>query len=130
MSRSDALKLAIRIARDTVPPLRLAILEDLVGNPMSTPTDVRRRMDKPRATVDRQLQALHYLGLVTLDEIEEYYPSGKTYTKWHYTLNDDIGPGVLNYPPKPLPENYESVYVNKKREVGREHSKGGSLLIW
>jgi hypothetical protein len=69
MPREDALRLAIRCARDSMPPLRLAIIDDLREHPGQwTPTDVRKRLDKPRATVDRQLQALHALGIVHLYE--------------------------------------------------------------
>ena len=64
MDRDDALRLAIRCARDSMPPLRLAIIDDLAAHPYSTPTDVRKRLGKPRATVDRQLQALHMLDVV------------------------------------------------------------------
>jgi DNA-binding IclR family transcriptional regulator len=49
-----------------MPPLRLEILEDLTAHPDSTPSDVRRRLDKPHNTIDRELQALHMLKLVTL----------------------------------------------------------------
>jgi hypothetical protein len=92
MDRSDALRLAIRCARDSMPPLRLAIIEDLAEHPDSTTGDVRKRIDKPRATVDRQLQALHMLGVVAVDE-EEYTADGKT--KWFYTLANHIEPDVL-----------------------------------
>ena len=68
MDRADALRLAIRCARDSMPPLRLAIIDDLATHPDSTPTEVRKRLEKPRATVDRQLQALHILGVVDLRE--------------------------------------------------------------
>ena len=68
MDRADALRLAMRCARDSMPPLRLAIIDDLAAYPDSTPTEVRKRLGKPRATVDRQLQALHILGVLTLVE--------------------------------------------------------------
>ena len=49
MDRADALRLAIRCARDSMPPLRLAIIDDRREVPRhSTPTEVRRRLDKPR----------------------------------------------------------------------------------
>ena len=70
MDRADALRLALRCARDSMPPLRLALIDDLSAHPSSTPTEVRKRLGKPRATVDRQLQALHILGVLTLVEVE------------------------------------------------------------
>ncbi|WP_246182799.1 ArsR family transcriptional regulator [Mycolicibacterium grossiae] len=90
--RAAALRLAIRCARDSVPPLRLGIIDDLSAHPHSTTTDVRRRLDQPRNTVDRQLQALHMLGVCTVDE-QEYGESGKS--RWFYSLADEIRPGAL-----------------------------------
>jgi hypothetical protein len=87
LDRDDALRLAIRCARDSMPPLRLAIIDDLAKSPRSTPTDVRKRLKKPRSTVDRQLQALHIL------EVEGAF--GKKQTHWYYTLADGISPTVL-----------------------------------
>jgi DNA-binding IclR family transcriptional regulator len=55
-----------------MPPLRLAIIEDLAARPDSTTTDVRRRLDRPRNTVDRQLQALHIPGVVTVFESDHF----------------------------------------------------------
>jgi hypothetical protein len=91
LERSDALRLAIRCARDSMPPLRLAIIDDLADHPASTPTEVRRRLDKPRNTMDRQLQALHILGVLRLDEDER--DDGKT--TWRYSLADGIDPSTL-----------------------------------
>ncbi len=96
IDRSDAMRLAIRCARDSMPPLRLKIIDDLAANPHSTPTEVRRRIAKPRATVDRQLQALHGLGIVEVDECESTdIVTGKRLSTWYYTLADDIDPTEL-----------------------------------
>ena len=70
MRREDAMRLAIRCARDSMPPIRLAILDYLAGHPNSFTTEVRKGIDKPHATVDRQLQALHMLGAVGCEEVE------------------------------------------------------------
>jgi hypothetical protein len=91
MDRADALRLAIRCARDSMPPLRLAIIDDLALHPRSTTSDVRKRIDKPRTTVDRQLQALHMLSVVTCDEMD----SGDGRARWFYSLADGIDPGTL-----------------------------------
>lgn len=97
LDRRRALRLALRCARDSMPPLRLAIIEDVAANPSSTATDVRKRLNKPRATIDRQLQALHMLGV--LDCIEQDAElAGKTMTRWRYLLRKDIDPGVLSVP--------------------------------
>ena len=68
LDRADAVHLAIRCARDSMPPLRLAIIDDLAVHPLSLPGDVRRRLDKPWATINRQVQALHMLGVLACVE--------------------------------------------------------------
>ncbi len=68
MDRGRLLHLVTRCARDSIPPLRLLVLLDIAENPASSTSEVRSRVDKPRATVDRTLQALHILGLLRLDE--------------------------------------------------------------
>jgi hypothetical protein len=95
MVRPDALRLAIRCARDSMPPLRLAILDDVAANPESTTADVRKRIGKPRATVDRQLQALHMLGVLEVDEEERVW-AGKAATVWRYRVADGIDPDALS----------------------------------
>jgi hypothetical protein len=72
ISRDRAMRLAIRCARDSMPPLRLEILLDVAANPGTTRTqDIRQRLGKPRATVDRQLQSLQMLGVLHCDEDED-----------------------------------------------------------
>jgi hypothetical protein len=85
MSRATALALAIRCAQDSMPPLRLDILRDVAAHPDSRVIDIRRRLDRPRATVDRQLQSLHILGLLSCDE-EEAERAGKPVHIRHYSL--------------------------------------------
>lgn len=99
--RSDALRLAIRCARDSMPPLRLAIIDDIAANPDSSTAEVRKRIGKPRATTDRQLQALHMLGVLECDE-EEATWAGRDVTRWTYRLAEGIEPGALN--PKSVPD--------------------------
>lgn len=95
MDRLAAMRLAIRAARDSVPPLRLAIIDDVAKYPNSSTADVRRRIDKPRATVDRQLQALHMLGVLECDEADGMH-RGKPVTLWYYRLAENIEPGALD----------------------------------
>ena len=87
VDRRRALALAIRCARDSTPPLRLAIVDDLALHPYSSTREVRERLDQPRTTVDRQLQSLHLLGVVSVDE------SGGI---WRYRLADGIDPTALS----------------------------------
>ena len=86
MSRKRAMALAIRCARDSVPPLRLNILLDIAAHPGSRPGDVRRRISKPWTTVKRELEALHMLGLVQCDEENVITQSLQEKTVWHYSL--------------------------------------------
>lgn len=101
MNRGAALRLAIRCARDSMPPLRLAIVDDVAANPNSATADIRKRLGKPRATVDRQLQALHMLGVVECDEQQETW-AGKDTTRWYYRLAEGIEPTALD--PKSVPD--------------------------
>ena len=95
MDRGRALQLAIRCARDSMPPLRLEILDDVAAHPQSTTADVRKRIGKPRATVDRQLQALNMLGVLTVTEDETDW-MGKTATRWYYSVTEGIDPSSLS----------------------------------
>ena len=95
MDRREAMRLAVRCARDSMPPLRLAILDDVAAHPGASTAEVRKRVGKPRATVDRELQALHMLDALTTDE-EEEVRAGREVTVWRYTLADDIDPGALD----------------------------------
>lgn len=101
LERRAALRLAIRCARDSMPPLRLAILDDVSTFPGTLTRDVRKRLAKPRATVDRQLQALHMLGVLACDE-EDTESFGKAVTLWRYSLADGIQPDVLD--PNTVPD--------------------------
>ena len=85
-----AMQLAIRCAADSLPPMRLAIVKDLAADGVympSTAGDVAKRIDKPRRSVDRQLQALHALGLATVK------PGS---SPWDYSLKAGVDPKVLD----------------------------------
>lgn len=114
VNRSAAMRLAIRCARDSMPPLRLAIVDDIAGHPDSATADVRKRLAKPRATVDRQLQALHMLGLLTSEENEGQH-RGRPVTRWSYRLADGINPSALD--PDSVPDLLVPPHKNtEKRE--------------
>jgi hypothetical protein len=94
LNRYHALRLAIRCARDSTPPLRLAILEDLARHPDSLIRQIHTRLKKPYTTVDQQLQALHALQLITGND-EEGRHRGREVTLWRYRLVSGIHPQVL-----------------------------------
>ena len=99
LSRDEALALAIRVARDSMPPLRLEVLEDVAAHPWTPLRDVVKRVDKPRTTLDRQLQALHLLGLLTVDEeISVVGMSMRETTTWKYMLAAGIDPASIALP--------------------------------
>jgi hypothetical protein len=97
MSPTDALRLVIRCARDSMPQLRLTVLRDVADNPSSRVIDIRRRLQKPRLTIDRTLQALHVLQLVKCRE-EEIERTGKTVHVRYYSLADTISLSPLADP--------------------------------
>ena len=92
MSREEAMTLAIRCARDSIPPLRLEILLDIAMNPDSDVTGVRKRITKPWTTTKRELEALQMLGLLLCEEetVEDEDEGGKAKTKWLYSLAPDF----------------------------------------
>jgi hypothetical protein len=68
LSSEEAMRLARRGARNTIPPLRRRILLDLAAHPKARAFEVARRITRPRTTVRRELEALHVLGALVCDE--------------------------------------------------------------
>jgi hypothetical protein len=95
MGRDDALRLVIRCAADSMPPLRLQVLRDVATHPDTPIIEVRRRLQKPRATVDRTLQALHILDLLTCRETETVRAQ-KTVQVRYYSLANGIELSALD----------------------------------
>src|SRR5262249_2373535 len=84
-----AMRLAIRCARDSIPPLRCEILLDIAAHPNSEPHQVHRRIGRPRHTVRRELEALHMLRLLQCEETDEENDKGKVVkTIYEYSLDD------------------------------------------
>jgi hypothetical protein len=101
LSRGAAMRLALRCARDSVPPLRMGILLDLARNPVSRATDVSKRVIKPYRTVRRELEALHTLGLLRCDEDQSV--TDETKTIWRYSLADEFDRATLLSMAEPPP---------------------------
>jgi hypothetical protein len=53
MEHESALNLVLRCGKDSIPQLRLALLIDLASHPHSPVIDIRRRLQRPRLTIDR-----------------------------------------------------------------------------
>jgi Toprim domain len=95
MTRDRAMQLALRCARDSVPPLRMDILQDLAANPASRAADVAKSITRPWMTVRRELEALHMLRLLRCDE-ERTGPIGsEEKTVWRYSLGDTYDKDTL-----------------------------------
>ena len=90
----EALRLALRCARDSMPQLRLIVLCDLARHPDSKVIEIRRRVQRPRLTVDRTLQGLHALGLLECREEEEMRVTRTVQVRF-YSLAPGINPEVL-----------------------------------
>lgn len=112
MERDEAMKLAIRCARDSMPPIRLAIIDDVAAHACAATRDVRKRLNRPRATIERELQALQMLGVLTVEE-EETMWSGRDATIWRYSLADGIDPSALV---KSVPEMSVSPHKGTRRQ--------------
>ena len=103
-----AMRLAIRCARDSIPPLRCEILLDIAAHPNSEPHEVHRRIGRPRHTVRRELEALHMLRLLQCQETDEENDKGKVVrTIYEYSLADAFDRATLlamTEPRKPPPQ--------------------------
>jgi hypothetical protein len=101
MDRRDAMRLALRCARDSIPPLRISILLDLANNPASRAVDVSKRVNRPYRTIRRELEALQTLEL--LRHKEEQSVTDETKTVWRYSLADDFDRATLLTMAHPAP---------------------------
>lgn len=90
MGRKDAFDVARRCAADSMPPLRLAVLGDVADHPATSTADAVKRLQLPRATVDRVLRELHLLGLLAVTDI----PWGNG-IRWIYSLSTSVNADVL-----------------------------------
>ena len=63
MTRERALALALRCARDSIPPLRFEIMLDVADFGPTQVNEVSESINKPWHTVKRELSALTMLGI-------------------------------------------------------------------
>jgi hypothetical protein len=80
---NHCIRLAFRVARDSLNPMRLQCLLDVADHPSSRTSEVTERVQKPRVTVDRYLQELHILGLLHVDSAAD----GRG---WRYSLANGV----------------------------------------
>jgi hypothetical protein len=92
LGREAAMELALRCARDSMPPTRLACLLDVADNPNSKVNHVCQRIQVPWLAVDRALQALHSAGLLVCATQEEHDAHrDRAVVSWYYALRDGVG---------------------------------------
>jgi hypothetical protein len=85
MAPEAAMRLAARCARDSISPLRLAILFDVADHPDARPREVADRIVRPRMTALRELEALRGLKALVCD-VEEVMQGGREVTLTYYNL--------------------------------------------
>jgi hypothetical protein len=93
------------------------VLEDLAAHPDSTSSEVRKRLQKPLTTVDRELRALHCIGLVECEEEPRTDKAGRQIgTVWRYRLPAEIDPHSslpeIYVPPHPQEGQHASTYIS------------------
>lgn len=82
MSQERAMSVAVRAARDSMPPQRLAVLADVDEHAMSRTAEVARRLRMPWRSADRVLQELQLLGCLRTDEDQD--------GKWIYGVESEV----------------------------------------
>ena len=117
MAREDALRLAIQCARDSMPPLRLEIIDFVAAQSYSSTADVRKALNKPRTTVDRELQCLQLLGVLVVDEAEDLAVANSSdrRIRWYYSLDRDVDPSTLRPVEKATRNVSRYIGIDKKR---------------
>jgi hypothetical protein len=66
------------------------VLLDVAAHPDTATSEVVKRLQLPRKTVDRVLQELHLLGLLVVDEI-----AYGDKVRWIYSLAGDVSTGTV-----------------------------------
>ncbi len=93
MTKEQAIRAALRVARDSVPPFRLACLEYVLANPGSSSRSVAKGIGKPGTSTDRTLQALNAIGLIEKEDAPGHAWS------WHLTdLTDPSAYDLIKFP--------------------------------
>ena len=127
MTHNAALRLVIRCARDSMPQLRLMLLRDVSDHPGARVIDIRRRLQKPRATVDRTLQALHMLGLMVCRE-SEIERAGRIVQERHYSLAEGVTLSPLAIPDLSVPPYDSSTHILTDKS-GTGETQGSPVTV-
>ncbi|MDZ7923011.1 MAG: hypothetical protein U5M23_02935 [Marinagarivorans sp.] len=98
LAREDAMRLALRCALDSIPPLRLKLLQHLAKLTSSAlVAEVVKVVQHPRNTVDRELQCLQLLGLTEISYEEYANRKGEPSERWRYGLSMEAGEDYGGY---------------------------------
>src|SRR5262249_40087004 len=92
LPRKAGMRLALRCARDSIPPLRLEIIRDVLAHPRTTAGGIRKDIRKPWRTVKRQLDALVMLDVLVMDQVTL---PGAPKPVEVYDLNPDFDRNIL-----------------------------------
>lgn len=99
MRRRDAMLLALRVAHDSVPPVRRKVLQAVHQKPFSATVDVVEATQFHRTTTDRMLQELALQGLLWKSQGLRH--DGTEGGRWRYNLAEGIDPNAVT--PEALP---------------------------
>ncbi len=110
------MRLAIRCAKDSIPPLRVEILLDIALHPGVQLREIRTNVGKPRNTVRRELEALTMLGLLSCEEKEDGTDNdGKKKYKWLYSIAEGFDIETLRAIADRVPTVYENFAAQARR---------------
>lgn len=131
MHRRDAMLLALRIAHDSIPPIRRKVLDAVHKNPGSSTADVVVATQLPRTSVDRMLQELAIQGLLTKSQgLRHDMTEGG---RWRYSLAPGIDPNAITSAALPdstsgggAPTETETVALNESIEASTAIAENAS----
>jgi hypothetical protein len=133
----EAINAALRVAHDSIPPLRLAALRYVQSDPGTTYTRVAQHLQKPKATVRRKVDELTALGLLVHDSEPRLDRNGQEVgTTWHHEVAAGVDVAVVDQinaeavtageagstPPDPVPEKSVHAHMDTKKGLELLHT--------
>jgi hypothetical protein len=103
LDRPPAMALALRCARDSIPPIRFTVLKDLADHDIEDcrVSTIAKRLRRPWSTIRRTLEALYVLGLVNYvetDKDDTDDDAKDNHKTLHYALAADVDLTTLKAP--------------------------------
>ena len=120
MDRVDAMRLAMRCARDSIPPLRLAILEDLAVTRLPKPgpyASASSGHGTPSTVSYAHCNAS--TSSCAMSSRRRYKNGNENGTVWNWTLQSEIDPheSVPEMYVAPLPQGGTSTYISGQHQT-------------